>query len=60
MTEQSFAPAARMLDGPNFFVAQDPLHYSPHGYVVLEFNGPTCQETFRTADGIAVAAPAQL
>jgi hypothetical protein len=57
MTEQSFVPAAKMLDGPNFWVAQDPLHYSPHGYAVLEFDGPNCREIFRTADGIALAEP---
>lgn len=57
MSEQSFVPSAKMLDGPNFWVAQDPLHYSPHGYAVLEFDGLNCRETFRTADGIAVAEP---
>ena len=60
LTEQPFAPAAKMLDGPNFWVTQDPLHYSPHGYAVLEFNGVNCREIFRTADGIAVAEPQQL
>jgi hypothetical protein len=54
LTEQSFAPAAKMLDGPNFWVTADPMHYSPHGYAVLEFDGPSCRETYRTADGIAL------
>jgi len=49
------APAARVLDGPNFWVTQAPEQYSPNGFLFLEFNGPNAWETYRTPDNIAVS-----
>src|SRR5262249_18602237 len=33
------APAARVLDGPNFWVTKGPTQYSPNGFLLLEFDG---------------------
>jgi hypothetical protein len=60
LTAQPHVPAARLLDGPNFWVTQDPEGYNPNGYAVLEFAGPKCFETYRTADGIAVTGRVEL
>lgn len=48
------APQARLLDGPNFWVTQDPLGFSPHGYVVLDFDGDTVTETYRVPNNVGV------
>ncbi len=51
---QPQAPQARLLDGPNSWVAQDPEGFSPHGYVVLDFDGDTVWETYRVPNNIGV------
>ncbi len=48
------APGARLLDGPNFWIPQDPQAFSPHGYVFLEFDGDTVSEIYRTPDNIGL------
>lgn len=51
---QPHAPQARLLDGPNFWVTQDPARFSPHGYVVLDFDGDTVTETYRVPNNIGI------
>jgi hypothetical protein len=51
---QPQAPAARLLDGPNFWIPQDPEGFSPHGYVFLEFAGNTVSEIYRTPNNIGL------
>jgi hypothetical protein len=48
-------PAAKILDGPNFWVTEDPMAYNPHGYLTLDFDGGDAWETYRTPDNIAVS-----
>jgi hypothetical protein len=47
-------PQARLLDGPNFWITQDPEGFSPHGYVFLQFDGDTVSETYRTPNNIGL------
>jgi hypothetical protein len=51
---QPHAPKAQLLDGPNFWIPQDPEGFSPHGYVFLEFEGDTVWEIYRTPDNIGL------
>lgn len=51
---QPQAPGARLLDGPNFWIPQDPEGFSPHGYVFLQFDGPNLWEIFRTPNNIGL------
>ena len=48
------APAAQLLDGPNFWITEDPMRYSPHGFLTLDFDGANAWETYHMPDGIAV------
>lgn len=48
------APKARLFDGPNFWVTQDAEGFSPHGYVVLDFDGDAVTETYRVPNNIGV------
>lgn len=54
LPRQLQAPQARLLDGPNFWVTQGPEEFSPHGYVVLDFDGDTVWETYRVPNNIGV------
>lgn len=54
LTAQPFAPQARLLDGPNFWVPQAPEAFSPHGYVFLEFDGANAWETYRVPNNIGL------
>jgi len=54
------APGAKLLDGPNFWVTQDTPGFSPHGYVVLDFDGDAVWETYRVPNNIAMAPRLQL
>lgn len=58
--QSSGVPAAKLLDGPNFWVTEDPMRYSPHGFVTLEFDGDEAWETYYTPDHIALTARTQL
>jgi hypothetical protein len=60
LPSKPYVPAAKLLDGPNLWIADDPQRYSPHGYVTLEFEGEQAWETYRTPDGIAVSDRLQL
>jgi hypothetical protein len=51
---QPFAPQARLLDGPNFWITQAPEQFSPHGYVFLEFDGDTASEIYRLPNNIGI------
>jgi Calcineurin-like phosphoesterase len=51
---QPFAPSARLLDGPNFWIPQAPESFSPHGYVFLQFDGPSAFEIFRVPNNIGL------
>lgn len=54
------APAAKLLDGPNFWIPADPMRYSPHGFLTLDFDGVNAWETYFTPDKIAVTPKMQL
>jgi hypothetical protein len=47
------APSARVLDGPNLWITEDPTRYSPHGFMTLDFEGGDVYETYYTPDHIA-------
>lgn len=47
------APSARVLDGPNLWIPEDPMRYSPHGFMTLDFDGEKVLETYYTPDKIA-------
>ena len=51
---QPQAPKARLLDGPNFWIPQDTEGFSPHGWVVLDFDGATVWETYRVPNNIGL------
>ena len=51
---QPQAPKARLLDGPNFWIPQEPEGFSPHGYVVLDFDDDTVWETYRVPNNIGL------
>jgi hypothetical protein len=54
LAAQPQAPKARLLDGPNFWIPQDQGGFSPHGYVVLDFDGDTAWETYRVPNNIGL------
>jgi len=54
LPSQPFAPQARLLDGPNFWITQAPEQFSPHGYVFLQFDGETASEIFRLPNNIGI------
>jgi calcineurin-like phosphoesterase family protein len=49
-TEES--PSCLVLDGPNRFVEGEEEKFGPHGFMTLEFNGPTLHERVYHADGV--------
>lgn len=51
---QPQAPKAQLLDGPNFWIPEEPEGFSPHGYVVLDFEGDTVSETYRVPNNIGL------
>ena len=57
------APASELLDGPNPFVDDspaDPPKYNPHGYLTLEFAGPSVLETYLDPIGNPYRGPTPL
>ncbi|HEY2013594.1 MAG TPA: hypothetical protein VGH38_08850, partial [Bryobacteraceae bacterium] len=50
------APGAKVLDGPNLWIPEDPMEFSPHGFLTLDFNGPDVLETYYVPNKIAVTA----
>jgi len=54
LTAQPQAPKARLLDGPNFWVPGDTEEFSPHGYVVLDFDDDKVWETYRVPNNIGI------
>lgn len=53
-------PAAELLDGPNKYIQDNPAGYSPHGFLVVDFNGPKALETYYEAGGDIIRAPREL
>jgi hypothetical protein len=51
---QPYAPKAQLLDGPNFWIPQDTEGFSPHGFVLLDFDGDTVWETYRVPNNIGL------
>jgi hypothetical protein len=51
---QPQAPRAQLFDGPNFWIPEDVEAFSPHGYVVLDFDGDKVWETYRVPNNIGV------
>ena len=58
--QTSGVPAAKVLDGQNFWVVEDPKKYSPHGFMTLDFDGDKAWETYHLPDYISVTARQQL
>lgn len=54
------APEAMLFDGPNFWVTAAPESYSPHGWALLELDGPAAWESYRTPDNIAIGPKSRL
>jgi hypothetical protein len=48
---QTNTPHAILLDGPNPDLGRQAAKYGPHGYVTLEFEGPTLTERYFLANG---------
>jgi|KBSSwiStaDraftv2_1062776.scaffolds.fasta_scaffold33013_2 hypothetical protein len=55
MHARPHAPAARLFDGPNFWVTERPTQFSPHGYLFLELDGRNAWETYRTPDNVGIS-----
>lgn len=53
---KNLVPGARILDGLNPFIPGHEKEYGPHGYVVLEFDGPHMRELVVDADGTVLNA----
>ena len=47
-------PDSWILDGPNPYIKGEETKFSPHGYVMLEFDGDHLIETVRDADGTEI------
>lgn len=60
LTPKPHAPAAKLLDGPNFWIPEDPMKYSPHGFLTLDFADDKVFETYYVPNKIAVTARTQL
>lgn len=54
LTAKPFAPSARLLDGPNFWIPQAEGSFSPHGYVFLQFDGANATEIYRVPNNIGI------
>jgi len=54
LPDQPHVPGARLLDGANFWIPQDTEGFSPHGYVVLDFDDDTVWETYRVPNNIGI------
>jgi hypothetical protein len=48
---KNLVPGAEVLDGPNPFIPGHEKEYGPHGYVILELQGPRLNELVVDADG---------
>ena len=54
------SPRRRFLTAPNFWIPPDPEGYSPHGCVVLDFDGDTVWESYRVPNNINIRPRTQL
>jgi hypothetical protein len=54
MTATNDSPSCLVLDGPNPDVKGEEEKFVPHGYMTLEFNGPTLTERVLLADGTEI------
>jgi hypothetical protein len=54
------APRATVFDGPNLWIPEDPMAYSPHGFLTLDFDGPNLFETYYLPNRIAITARTQV
>lgn len=53
-------PAAEILDGPNPFILKHEKDFLPHGYAVLQLDGPKLIEEIRDAQGFVIRAAREL
>jgi hypothetical protein len=51
MNSKNLVPGGEMLDGVNPYISGHETEYGPHGYVVLEFDGPGLNEFIVDPDG---------
>ena len=51
MTSKNLVPGGDMLDGQNPYIRGHEKEYGPHGYAVLEFDGPRLNESIVDPDG---------
>jgi hypothetical protein len=54
------APGGKIFDGPNFWIPEDPMRYSPHGFLTLDFDGASVWETYYVPNKIAVTPRTRL
>ncbi len=55
LPEEPQAPKAQLLDGPNFWIPQDTEGFSPHGWVILDFDDDAVWETYRVPNNIGLS-----
>jgi Calcineurin-like phosphoesterase len=55
LKKRPYSPAAKMLDGPNFWIPNHERAYGAHGYLTLQFDGDTLWEVYHAPNGIAVS-----
>jgi predicted phosphodiesterase len=54
LAKNSDAPSCLVLDGPNPLIEGEERKFGPHGYVTLEFNGPSLVERVHLPDGTEI------
>lgn len=51
LSGKNLVPGARMVDGANVYIEDDPQRYGPNGYMSLEFDGEELNEIVHESDG---------
>ncbi len=51
LASKNLVPGGELLDGQNLYIRGHESEYGPHGYAVLEFDGPSLNETIVDPEG---------
>jgi hypothetical protein len=54
LAKNADAPSCLVLDGPNPLIEGEEKKFGPHGYLTLEFNGPSLVERVHLPDGTEI------
>ena len=54
LSESPDAPSCLVLDGPNPLVKGEEQKFGPHGYLTLNFDGPSLIERVHLPDGAEI------